>query len=241
MEPPITNSEPPVAAKNVLHQVTPLSKYLAMVLFVAMPFLGGWIGYMYAPEKVVEVERTVYRDLVVSTSSQSTSEAVRLEDPMRVKFNEFMGSSRYDAETFYTRVDGSRTYYKTFLPDSSACCGVVTYDKGTESFATTSFGINVTIGETLSPDGRFYVRVVNPTSTRAELEVIDFETETVVRRIAPAEDETFMSSRCGYSGSEFAIDWSVNDSFDYGVYRESSWLPDSCEPQYIEWRVVRVR
>ncbi len=40
-----------------LHQVTPLSKYLAMALFIILPFLGAWIGYMYSPEKIVKVER----------------------------------------------------------------------------------------------------------------------------------------------------------------------------------------
>ena len=45
-----------IVASSSLHQVTSLSKYLAMVLFVIMPFLGGWIGYTYAPVKLVEVE-----------------------------------------------------------------------------------------------------------------------------------------------------------------------------------------
>jgi hypothetical protein len=38
-----------------LKKVTPLSRYLAMTLFIIMPFLGGWIGYTMAPEKVVQV------------------------------------------------------------------------------------------------------------------------------------------------------------------------------------------
>jgi hypothetical protein len=42
-----------------LKKVTPLSKYLAMVLFIILPFIGGWIGYTLAPERVVEVERVV--------------------------------------------------------------------------------------------------------------------------------------------------------------------------------------
>lgn len=53
-----------------LHTVTPLSKYLAMMLFIILPFVGGWIGYQYAPtkiitvevERVVEIEKTVERD-----------------------------------------------------------------------------------------------------------------------------------------------------------------------------------
>lgn len=51
-----------------LKKVTPLSKYLAMTLFIIMPFLGGWIGYTYAPEKVVEVEM----NSVVNTISETT-------------------------------------------------------------------------------------------------------------------------------------------------------------------------
>lgn len=46
-----------------LHKVTPLSKYLAMILFIFLPFIGGWIGYNYAPEKVVEIESVVIREV----------------------------------------------------------------------------------------------------------------------------------------------------------------------------------
>lgn len=42
-----------------LHTVTPLSKYLAMGLFIILPFIGGWVGYSYTPEKVVEMEKIV--------------------------------------------------------------------------------------------------------------------------------------------------------------------------------------
>jgi predicted DNA-binding transcriptional regulator len=51
--------------KSVLNNVTPLSKYSAMILFIIMPFIGGWIGYSYAPEKVVEVERVVVEKIEV--------------------------------------------------------------------------------------------------------------------------------------------------------------------------------
>lgn len=42
-----------------LKNVTPLSRYLAMILFVILPFIGGWVGYKYAPEKIIEVEKAV--------------------------------------------------------------------------------------------------------------------------------------------------------------------------------------
>lgn len=62
-------------SKSPLMEVTPLSKYLAMALFVTLPFIGGWIGYKYAPEKIVEVDQIVYRktEPVVSTTNETTS------------------------------------------------------------------------------------------------------------------------------------------------------------------------
>ncbi len=45
-----------------LTTVTPLSKYLAAILFILMPFIGGYIGYTLAVEKVTEVERVIIVD-----------------------------------------------------------------------------------------------------------------------------------------------------------------------------------
>lgn len=69
MENNIPTPEPKVV-KSHLHSVTPLSKYLAMALFIFLPFVGGWIGYMYSPEKVVEVEKLV----VIGTPSDTETE-----------------------------------------------------------------------------------------------------------------------------------------------------------------------
>jgi hypothetical protein len=51
--------------KSPLHTITPLSKHLAMALFIILPFLGGWIGYTHAPEKVVEKERVIEKEVEV--------------------------------------------------------------------------------------------------------------------------------------------------------------------------------
>ena len=48
-----------------LHQVTPLSKYLAMAIFIIMPFIGGYVGYQFAPEKTVEIEVKVGSEINV--------------------------------------------------------------------------------------------------------------------------------------------------------------------------------
>ena len=58
--------------KHPLFQVTPTSKYAAMLLFIAMPFIGGWIGYSLAPIKTVVVETTT----VVTAPEESASVSI---------------------------------------------------------------------------------------------------------------------------------------------------------------------
>jgi hypothetical protein len=62
--------------KHSVFTVTPLSKYLAMVLFIAMPFVGGWIGYTYAPVQVVEVEKTITSEVAPEEVLEIESAAV---------------------------------------------------------------------------------------------------------------------------------------------------------------------
>lgn len=64
---------------NSLSRVTPLSKYLAMVLFILMPFFGGWIGYTYAPEKVIEVEKIIVQKVTVPNSLKQEDDLTILE------------------------------------------------------------------------------------------------------------------------------------------------------------------
>jgi len=59
MEPQTTN-----LIKHHINKVTPLSKALAAILFIILPFVGLYIGYTFAPEKVVEVERVVVHEVV---------------------------------------------------------------------------------------------------------------------------------------------------------------------------------
>lgn len=72
MEPENLNQETPqVEQTSRLHKVTPFSKYLALALFVILPFVGGYIGYIFAPEKIVEVEKVVFQ------KADSGAEAVK--------------------------------------------------------------------------------------------------------------------------------------------------------------------
>jgi hypothetical protein len=63
MPPEIQSS--PVREKtslSLLTTVTPLSKYLAMALFVIIPLVTLYVGLQFAPVEYVEVEKIVYRD-----------------------------------------------------------------------------------------------------------------------------------------------------------------------------------
>lgn len=59
-----------------LHKVTPLSKYLAMILFILMPFVGGWIGFLSAPEKVVYVDNIIIKEKIVEVAPPVVYESV---------------------------------------------------------------------------------------------------------------------------------------------------------------------
>jgi hypothetical protein len=99
--------------KHPVFQVTPLSKYLAMLLFIIMPFLGGWIGYTYAPEKVIEVEKIVI--LEKEGDSQSRTEAEQVLDI-------------YSLEEYKT-LDLEEGVYRVKLPQTLVVRGLVSLEK----------------------------------------------------------------------------------------------------------------
>jgi hypothetical protein len=67
---------------SAVTKVTPLSKAMAAILFIAMPFVGLYIGYTFAPEKVV-IE-TVYEQ---ATENQLYS-IERVLNPLHNMFDE---------------------------------------------------------------------------------------------------------------------------------------------------------
>jgi hypothetical protein len=50
-----------------LHRVTPVSKILAAVVMIILPFVGFLVGYTYAPEKVVEVPVNYLKNTTTQT------------------------------------------------------------------------------------------------------------------------------------------------------------------------------
>lgn|GEM_PF-3778350 len=103
------NPEP----NSFLTKVTPFSKALAAILFIIMPFVGLYIGYTYAPEKVVEVERIVGVEKVeerkhsdyLSRKTYHVDETITLE----------MGT--FDSRTLVFRIGAYRYMSDAFLTD----------------------------------------------------------------------------------------------------------------------------
>jgi hypothetical protein len=116
---PVGKTEP----KNYFCRVTPLSKYLAMALFVAMPFIGGYVGYVYAPVKVVEVSMPMP---VISPEKTDNSAALeKVAAPIAVDSDQFAllpsyvpefevhSSDLFDRNTILTSVPFSLTAHGT--------------------------------------------------------------------------------------------------------------------------------
>ena len=55
-----------------LRIVTPFSKYLSMVMFVLLPFIGSYIGYMYATKQVVESEKSILSECLECSHEKVT-------------------------------------------------------------------------------------------------------------------------------------------------------------------------
>lgn len=97
MEPQINESESIITP---LKKVTPVSKYLAMALFILLPFVGGWIGYTYAPEKVVEVERVVIQKEELKENITTTNKEGTIDE---AELTSFIADARY-------KTDGTNVY-----------------------------------------------------------------------------------------------------------------------------------
>ncbi len=255
-----------------LKKVTSLSRYLAMTLFVIMPFLGGWIGYTYAPEKVVEVEKIIHvqnglepntdteqsqlykseTDYIVASSSwyqlenqyrvvdKSASNSVVISDlnvPFRETLPERVDSKsreKYVLEKLIESPDGNAIFFKSSIPYSSACCGIVKFDLKTLKF--TDQGGYPPMYSTLPSPGNRYI----PSIDAGEVSIVDIFTGTVVATEKVSGNETLASSYCGYAGDTYDLKWISDRILEYGVYDKASLEEDICEGTLIEKRRLTV-
>lgn len=212
-----------------LKKVTPLSKYLAMVLFIILPFFGGWIGYMYAPEKVIEVEKIVVKETTLKTSTIQGD-----VDTLQSLFQDQLNQDE-EIEFLYSPNQSNHKYFK-ILYRSSKSNGIVVYDPTNNSFSRTGFKIDFVVGESASLDGRFISKLVDYSSPTTSVEIIDLESESTISTIKVSENETLWSGKCGYAGPTFNLEWISSSTFKYGVYELSSVDSEGCDTVFVEYR-----
>ena len=94
------------ATKSRLHEVTSLSKYLALALFVALPFLGAYVGYQFVPIKVIEIDRTeTVRDLAVKSAPDNAGTEMSNKENSTTEFAYAYVSSKQGDYTFLREED----------------------------------------------------------------------------------------------------------------------------------------
>jgi protease II len=212
-----------------LKQVTPLSKYLAMIIFIVMPFVGGWIGYHFAPEKIVEVEKILPAD---NLEEENVFPAIT--DLQKI-FSEQI-SDKYEIELLYTTKKKDVQYFKSFIQGSSACCNIYKYLPETQMFHNTGIRIDMIIGEKESSTGRYVAKVVDGVS----LEVYDLETQSIESKTLVLSEETLVSSTCGYAGDSHDLKWLDETTLQYGVYKRSENGENCPEMELLEQRTLKM-
>lgn len=133
MEPEINQEDikQEVKEKSSLHTVTPLSKYLAIALFITLPFVGGWIGYQYAPEKIVEVEKVIEVEKIVEVERSETS-----SDTEEVKVTEVITEDELVVKEFYLESFACDSFAGEFcstpveIDGRDLDCFLATYESG---------------------------------------------------------------------------------------------------------------
>ncbi len=239
MESELTTPVTEFKTTSSLHTVTPLSKYLAMMLFVLLPFVGAYVGYQFG------VAKTLYK---------TASSAVHSVTPDREKQSTEVMALNYDAlqqqyaaafgvpiDFLYTTEQAPLSYFKT-LTYSSLPSKIIRYDHRTNNFSETPLRINYIVSESDSPSGRYITQLTDFTSPRTSVLVHDLESDSVVQTITVGEGEVLWSGVCGYAGPTFDLTWINDTTLRYGVYDRASIDTavdtETCDTTLIEYREV---
>jgi hypothetical protein len=119
-----------------LKKVTPLSKYLTMAIFIAMPFVGGWIGYAYAPEKIMKIELNSEETPKIEDTSELNAETFML---CGKKF-ELVGTSFIDGVNVAQRIAEllSNEVTEDKKPEETACHWIIANSQNVSRFKVTT-------------------------------------------------------------------------------------------------------
>ena len=275
----MTSTEPNNQIVTELHpvnQITPVSRYLALLLFVLLPFIGGYVGYRLAPERVVvinvsspstvdnvninsqessvsELGESTTLSPVQSDSSFTDEEITTFEcisEANPYPHNCFRYTSKISAQEILNLTEEAKKqgviqdraaladvvyiasnsriiYFTAGIPDSSACCKLLSFNKDTLKFDSVEsyLGLGVSFA---SKDNRYIATVESDNS----MYILDLEEEKIIMR--EQVTNSLMSSKCGYAGPVYDVVYNkAKNGFDYGIYGQNTVSTDECQQEKI--------
>lgn len=281
MEPKIINTQSEVVNKHSINQVTPLSKYLAMFLFVSLPFIGGWVGYLYGIqtaetnttpiilEKFVDknnvatgTSNTIPLEIVSDTIATTTEKDIfpiiesictTVENPYThlcyklvdqnnnvisknltelAKEQKILPSTGRAAlySLVYKTDNGEQFYFKTGIPDSGACCGLIEFSPATRKFANTNGWYGIAFSR-FSESGQY---IGSATKDGKKFQLIDLEQGKVIFEEIITSG-SLVSTKCGAFGEEANIEFSKdNTKVYYSIYNDQKLESDNCNYKLLE-------
>jgi len=192
-----------------LQQVTTVSKYLALALFITLPFLGGYVGYHIASTSVVGIH-----PIAVEENLHEVQDTPSSIDDLRSQFARDV-SSRLAIDILYTLAEDGIQYVKAYVPNSSGCCSIYKYLESTGAFYDTGIDIDITVGTKESPTGRF-IPVVEE---GGRIDIYDLKVQAIAEQIIVGESETLIAQTCGYAPNYFDLKWLDDTTLQYGVFQ----------------------
>lgn len=163
MTPPQSNRED--APTPTLHQVTPVSKYLSLALFIILPFLGGWIGFELAPtrtiEKVIVIEKIIETEEPAAIANTPSNPPTETTDPLWPTYSHAdlgfafsyppdWGAPEVAFETNITQTGTSS--YRLLFPALSPSSPGLTMLMGSRSLTTNPPGRGPSFGDILAKE-----------------------------------------------------------------------------------------
>lgn len=138
----------------------------------------------------------------------------------------------------YESKEDGLVWFKTFIPDSSACCGVIAFSPHTQEFYDTGTRIDQMVGDIAAPSGQWYATLQDETT----IMIVDLANLDHPQEISVAANETISQTRCGYDGSYMNVTWLDDTTFQYGVYDAESFQDEArCDYEFIRYETASVR
>ncbi len=246
---PVTD-EVVVPKKNVLFEVTTLSKTIAAILFILMPFVGGYIGYKIsnstksipAIESPTETHTTDVSEVnVLRVRGESMPNRMLAywcnesdinclqhkssipNNPVNVTdlYAEY-ATSTYLLDLLYISESTSKAYFRT-ANERSEIVGLVSFDMNTKSFIDADELYGELEAMDIAYDGR-YIAFAN--KERNEVLVSDLEKGVIINK-EKVTGGTLQKSNCDPALKPADITITYNHQVRFQIY--SGELAGSCE------------